>query len=775
MGRRRQSLDHHGSRPVTSWRRLLCSAPLLIAAAACSVSVTGERAEEVERSRPVPRLAPFSMPRRPGFEENRGQWPTGVTHVARDGAAMLFLTRTEAVWRFRGTRDDVRMRWLGANPSPHVEGVAPYAARVNYFRGRDASAWRAGLPLYARVVYRDVYPGIDLVFHDERGTLEYDLVVAPGADPGVIRLQFDGPDGVRQGAAGELSLPVGGHEILHQRPIAYQDADGQRHDVAAAYAVRVLPGSPEHTEVAFALGAYDAARPLTIDPSVTYVTPVDPTIFTDNVVDSAVDNAGNLWLAGMTANAEFPVTDDAIDRVKSTVDDGYVVKLDPFGDVVYATYLGGSFYNCLAAVDVDADGNAFLAGTTNSNDYPVTGDALQPAYNDGQGDGFLTKLGPDGQILYSTYLGGAGSEQCSGRGDRSAGVASAADGSVYVLVSRSTSTALPLVPGAGRANVDADVFLVRFDPDMVAQWGRFIGSPVAGDQSTRVRTDAAGNAYVLGLTSRIFGQEHRFPTTAGAFMEDSESDQVHFLVKYATNGDVVYATFLGALTGQDSPGFGGDLDVDADGNAYVVWPTASTAAPVTAGAYQPMLAGFTDLFVAKVNTAGSALVYGTYLGGSSNEQPNLTSLPIAIDDTGQAYVGGFTFSTDLPLFDELDGVRTSNFVTKFNGDGTDVIYSTYVPQGVHTLAAADGGVYVAGRNVDGVGIGAARIEDEGAPCPGDCDGNGVVNVNEVVLGVGIALEQQPVTACAAFDTDGSGMVVISELITGVGSLLNSCG
>ena len=367
----------------------------------------------------------------------------------------------------------------------------------------------------------------------------------------------------------------------------------------------------------------------------------------------------------MTSNPEFPVTDGAIDDVKSEFDDGYVMKVNAQGQLVYATYLGGSFFNCLSAVDVDADGNAYVAGTTNSDDFPVTPDAAQGVYNDGQGDGFLSKLGPDGQLLYSTYLGGTGSEQCSGRGQRFAGVATAPDGSVYLIVSISTSTEIP-APGGVRATIDGDFYIVRFDPDMVVQWGRFLGSPGSTEQTLRVRTDAAGNAYVLGRTNHVLGAEHEFPVTTGAFQTTSESDVVSFVVKYATNGDLAYATFLGRDHGPDSSQFHGDLDVDAAGNAYVVVATGTNNMPVTPGAYQSEHKGFGDLFVGKLDPTGSTLLYGTYLGGSSSEQTNLQSFPLAINDEGNVYVGGYTFSGDFPQRDPLDAGDLHNFVTKLN-------------------------------------------------------------------------------------------------------------
>jgi hypothetical protein len=190
-----------------------------------------------------------------------------------------------------------------------------------------------------------------------------------------------------------------------------------------------------------------------------------------------------------------------------------------------------------------------------------------------------------------------------------------------------------------------------------------------------------------------------------------------------------------------------------------------------------MLKGFNDLFVAKLNPSGSALVYGTYLGGSGAEQPNLESFPIAVNDAGEAYVGGYTFSTDYPQRDPVQAPNTTSFLTKLNASGSDIVYSTFLPQGVHTIAVGGGAAYVAGRDLDGFGIGAVRIDDEDGPppeCAGDCDGDGEVRINELITGVAIALGQQLIGACNAFDTNDDGMVGIAELVGGVGGLLEGC-
>jgi len=309
--------------------------PLLLALASCSVSTPEDRegiagrsaarpAQQVAAAAPAGPRAPLarllSVPRRAGFEENRGQWPDGVAYVARDGAATLFLAATEAVWRLR-PRDDgaaaghasgdyVRMRWLGADPAAQIVATQPQPARVNYAHGNDPSAWRTGIPLYGRITYRNLYPGIDLVFHGERGALEYDLVVAPGADPSRIRLALEGPLTVVRDRVGALTLETSTGDVIHRRPVAYQDDEDRHRDVAARYRVHAGGTSGASTEIGFALGTYDRSRAVVIDPRIAYQTKIDSA--TDTVIDAAADANGNLWVVGSTASPDFPTTDDAI-------------------------------------------------------------------------------------------------------------------------------------------------------------------------------------------------------------------------------------------------------------------------------------------------------------------------------------------------------------------------------------------------------------------------------------------------------------------------------
>lgn len=703
-----------------------------------------------------------SLPARPraGFEANLGQWPAAVRMVARDGAAVLVLSDRDATWRLpSGT---VRMRWSGGRPrTPRGEGERP--GRVHYARG-PRSTWRSDVPLYDRAVYRDVYPGIDLVFHDQRGPLEYDFVVAPGADPRAIRLAFTGEATLRP----DGSLAVG--RLVQRAPEIHQGGDGERRPVRGRYALR----RGRETTVGFALADYDRAQPLIIDPQVTYVTTIDDR--TDNVADVAVDASGAVWLVGNTDNQAFPITGDAADSTFSPLMvEGYVVKLDPDGKLVYATYLGGSGVNCIGGVAVDEEGNAYLAGTTDSTDFPIVVGGIADTAPGGVGDGFLAKLDGSGHLVRSTYFGGSGSEACPGRGYPVASIVVAPENALYAVIGSSTvSTRFP-ADGAVRDHLDADGLLARFDRDFRPQWGRFVGGSYT-DGMTRVAVDAAGNAYVTGTVSRTLGTGHDFATTPGAFQRTTESDQAPVLRKYAPNGDLVYSTFLTATRGPSGGRWNPNLAVAADGTAFVATVEGSPDMPATAGAFQANPRGGSDVFVFAVRPDGGGLRYGTYLGGSSSEQGNLTMLGIALDDAGQLALGIATFSSDFPLRDPIDDRRSQQVIAKLSADGSGLVYSTYLTQAPNSLAHRDGALYVAGHRGDTqFGVGVVKIDEAPAPCVGDCDGDATVRVNELVTGVRIALGELAADACAIFDGDGDGTVSIAELIGAVGALLNGCG
>ncbi len=632
------------------------------------------------------------------FEANRGQTDSRVDFLSRGSNYSLFLTSTEAVAVLRnGTSGDssvLRMELVGGNPRPSVEGQEPRSGRSNYFIGNDPAQWHTGVPSFARVKYGDVWPGIDLVYHGSQRQLEYDFIVAPHADPEPIRLSFQGTREMRVDGNGDLVLQLSGGELRNRKPVAYQEIDGVKSIVSASYVI------DSGNTVAFRLGAYDPAVALVIDPTVVYSTYLGGSGY-DNAFGIAVDAAGNAYVTGFTRSTDFPTTAGAFQTTNPGVI-AFVTKLNPAGSgLVYSTYLGGGTAD---AITVDAAGNAYVAGRTDSTDFPTTAGAFQTT-NAGI-TAFVTKLNPAGSgLLYSTYLGGSGDDSASG-------IAVDAAGNAYVT-GFTLSTDFPTTAGAfqtvnpgGVSGVSA--FVTKLNP----AGSGLLYSTYLGGSSTQsgltqsgngIALGAAGNAYVTGYTVST-----NFPTTAGAFQTTFAGGDGYlgdaFVTKLNPAGSgLLYSTYLGGSGADSASG----IAVDAAGNAYVTGTTHSTDFPITAGAFQATNhGGPRDAFVTKLNPAGSGLLYSTYLGGSRDDGAR----GIAVDAAGNAYVTGPTSATDFPTtagasqttFAGGDGYLGDAFVTKFNPAGSGLLYSTYLGGSVGEVSSgiaidAAGNAYVTGE------------------------------------------------------------------------------
>ncbi len=343
------------------------------------------------------------------FEANRGQTDKDVRFLSRGPGYGLYLTAGEAVLVLSKPAVDakrvaLRMSLVGAAREPQVRGLEEQPGKANYFIGKDRSKWRTNVPTYAKVQYQNVYPGIDLVYYGNQQQLEYDFVVAPGADPGKIVLGFKGADKLEIDAQGELVLHAAGGDIRQHKPIIYQSVDGTRQEIEGSY---VRQGAKR---VGFQLGAYDKTRPLIIDPVVLAYSTFLGGSDSDGAGGIVVDADGNAYVTGGTASFDFPTTSGAF---QSTFPGGFgtyvfVTKLNPTGSgLVYSTYIGGgNGYTVGRGIAVDAAGNAYITGESQSSGYPTTPGAFQPANAGVTGNAFVTKLDPTGSALvYSTYLG----------------------------------------------------------------------------------------------------------------------------------------------------------------------------------------------------------------------------------------------------------------------------------------------------------------------------------------------------------------------------------
>jgi hypothetical protein len=538
------------------------------------------------------------------------------------------------------------MRLVGANGESDVSAVEPLEGKANYLVGNDPSKWRTGVPLYAKVRARDVYPGIDVVYYGNGEQLEHDFVVAPGADSARIRIAFEGQSGrLRIDERGDLVVPMPGGEVIQRVPVTYQERAGEREPVIARYALSdVTDESGKRQEVGFAVDAYDATRPLVIDPILAYSTYLGGGN-NDGYGDTsiAVDAAGSVYVTGLTSSADFP-THAALDAALSGESDVFVTKLTPDGSaLVYSTYLGGSGVDFGFGIAVDAAGSAYVVGLTLSSDFP-TQSALQPTFAGGPQDNFVSKLSPAGNALvYSTYLGGTGFEVNMGD------IAVDAAGSAYVAGS-TYSTDFPTqspIPIAGGGGGDLDLYVAKLVPSGSSLiYSTYLGGTSSGTElAYGIAVDAAGSAYVTGETDSLdFPMQTPFQGTCTA--------SCAFAAKLAPTGTALaYSTYLGG--GFTTRSVGEDIAVDAAGGAYVVGWTNDVVFPTTPGAFQTSGQGFVDTFVTKLTPAGTQLAYSTRLGGNFDDFGH----GIAVDRTGGAFVVGQTSSTNFPLASAFQGLE----------------------------------------------------------------------------------------------------------------------
>ena len=636
------------------------------------------------------------------FEANQGQADAQVKYLSRNSAYTVFLTSTEAVMSLEGSRDHadtsmpaiLRMKLIGANEQPHVAGEEELQAKSSYFIGGNPDQWRTGVPNYAKVRYRDVYPGIDLVYYGNPHKLEHDFVVAPGASPETIRLGFEGADRVEIDEQGDLVLQVAAEQVRFEKPIAYRETADGRQIVQVDYVLRA------EGQAAFHVAAYDATRPLIIDPVLSYSTYLGGSR-ADNATGIAVDAAGSVYVVGSTGSMNFP-TEEPINP-DSPDFAAFVTKFNAAGDaLIYSTYLGGTGTDQAAAIALDSAGNAYVTGQTRSTGFPTTPESFQPAFA-GVQDVFITKLNAAGDtLLYSTYVGSSFS-------DGGSGIAVDAAGNAYVtgltdFTNFPTKNPIQNTLGGGMFDpFDAFVLKLHAEGDQLV-YSTYLGGSER-DIASDITVDAAGNAYVIGVTrSTDFPIVNTADPLDPIQISNGGGNDVFVTKLNAVGNMLVYSTYLGG----SSTDFGIGIAVDASGNVYVTGSTSSANFPIvdTADPADPIQlnnAGSTDAFVSKLNAAGNGLVYSTFLGGTDSDG----AAALAVDASGNAYVTGSTSSIDFPLVEETQlsfgGGRDDAFVAKLNSIGNLLDYSSYlggdgIDGGAAIALDSSGTVFLAGHS-----------------------------------------------------------------------------
>jgi hypothetical protein len=664
------------------------------------------------------------------FEANRGQSDKQVKFLSRGHGYTLFLTNDEAVLSLRrsgvkltdthtvgfspsafkpGEGDEqsavLRMKLIGANTSAIVSGNGEQEGTSNYFIGNDPSQWRTNVANYSQVRYQDAYPGVDLVYYGNQQQLEYDFVVAPGADPRTITLDVAADGGShtaishtaspRIAGNGDLLVPANGGEVRFHKPVVYQTSNfldrhtigGQPNAIEAKNTIDgrwVLKGG---NRVGFEVAAYDSSKPLIIDPALSYSTYLGGT-GTDGAFGVAIDSAGNCYVTGFTSSTNFH-TKNPYQKKNGGGIDTFVTKMNPTGTaLVYSTYVGGSGTEYPFAIAVDSTGAAYEVGNTGSTNFPVTtatafqstcpSCSLYPAV-------FITKLMPSGAALaYSTFLGGTGD-------NRAFGVTLDSSNNVYV-VGWTTSTDFPVSANAFQSSyvpgAVSNVFVTELNPAAAGDAGLVYSTYLGGsvqDVGFGIALDSNNNTYVTGYTYST-----DFPVTTDAFQTKTTTNGAAFVTKLnpAANGaaGLVYSTYLGGTTGTSA---GNSIKTDSNGAAYVTGYTCASDFPVTQGVFQSKFGGDCtaaggDAFITKLDPVGATLAFSSYLGGSGDD----VGFSIGLDSLNNSYIIGRSSSVNFP-------VTKGAFQTKTAG-GYDTIYSIISPTGTSLLYST----YLGGNAVD---------------------------------------------------------------------------
>jgi hypothetical protein len=658
------------------------------------------------------------------FEPNQGQTNSQVKFLSRGKGYTAFLTAGGIVLFLRPNQPvpvqqannaaasnqsqppvntTLQFKLLGAAQNPSVIGEDPQAGRVNYFIGKDPTKWHVNVPTYARVRYKNVYPGIDLIYYGNSQQLEYDFAISPGADPGQIQFEITGARLISLDAAGNLVLETNGGELHFQSPVIYQESNGLRVPVPGNYVLN------DSTHIGFYIAQHDQAKPLVIDPTLVYSTYLGG-VGDDQSTGIAVDSTGSVYVEGYTDSADFLLT--TIGSPSTDTDHVFVAKLDPTGSsLIYADYIGGSNPDYGVGLALDSANNVYVTGSTTSSDFPMV-NAYQ-VVEPGSYNGFVTKISADGSsLVYSTYLGGSGFDQ-------PAGVAVDALGEAYIAGS-TTSQNFPVVnayQNAALANQGGLYGTYGFVTKFTADGSSLAYSTyLAGNQNvvqdcgspcwptpyttiSAVALDANASAYVGGTTNTS-----NFPATSGAYLTTNSTQPdatIGFVSKFASAGSLDYSTYLYGTSG--NPIGIGAIAVDGSGSAYVAGTVSSDGTfPITSTSIcDPGVYGSacSYTFVSKFDPTASTLLYSTFLGPNNYASPQ----SIALDAGDDAYVLATTESATYGTNNGMEGYSGGWDMLLFELDAsaTTEVFATYLGASGDEFASgmaldADGSIYVAG-------------------------------------------------------------------------------
>lgn len=605
------------------------------------------------------------------FEKNEGQVADNVQFLSKGPNYTLFLNREEVVisllhdMKVEQMATGVKMEFQGANKEFSPKGEAPLKAKSNYFWGNDKSKWLSNVPQYEKVTYKGIYPGIDLSFVERDRKRSYCFFVAAQAEYRPIRLYFTGTNGMSVDDKGALraSIDEGGAVFLQTLTIAEVGKEGKK-NIPGKFVI--LSQDQFGATIGLQVDDYDHSKILDISISLEYTTPPKGNS-QEYGFNIALDKEGNAFVTGFTSYYDYPQTIGVYQINPKGEKNAFIAGLNPNkNELLFFTYLGGDKYDYGHDIATDAQGNIYVAGYTSSPDFPTTPGAFQEKLKGSQ-NAFVSKIAHDGaELLYSTFLGGEGEDY---------GYGVAVDGAGDIFVSGTTySPDFPATPGSFQTKSSSgkhpNVFVTKLNPTKsILLYSTLLGG-TEKDYGADVSIDKEGNAYVTGYT-----YSHDYPTTPNAFQKHLKGETNAFISKISAAGDeLLYSTYLGGKI-RDT---GNRIVTDVAGNAFVTGSASSSDFPTTEGVYQKELKGATNIFLTKVNAAGSGLLFSTLLGGSGQDY----GYGAAVNAAGNAYLTGYSYSADFPTTKDafqrtLQGTPNAVMV-EFNAKGSALLYSSYL-------------------------------------------------------------------------------------------------
>ncbi len=639
------------------------------------------------------------------FIENRGQVHKDVGYYEAGAGHSTYFT-TEGIFIHlrsgKGKTDYVGIRPVGVSPGITLEAQGRLSGRVNYLIGKEEDEWITGIPTYEKVVYRNVYEGIDIAFYGNQRRLEYDVIVRPGSNLRAVKFVYEGIVSLKVNRMGQLlaELPSGS-VIVQDKPTIYQVIDGEKVEVRGRFVVRK---EDQKYYYGFEAEGYREGYALVVDPALSYSSFLGGSS-QNRGYGIAVDSSGNAYVVGTTLSSDFPVQ-GPLQGSRGGSYDAFVTKISPQGNsIIFSTYLGGSDRDDGTGVAVDSGGNVYVVGKTRSPDFPTTTNAYDTSCGtDGNcnstNDVFLAKINPQGDsLLYSTFLGGSGQDGADGAEEFGHDVAVDQSGLVYIG-GHVNSTDFPVKNEISTCQSGWDAFVAKIDTTKSGTASLLYSTCLGGGYGYGIAVDAAGMAYLVGSKS------------------NGLSGVDILVAKVDTNktgaSSLIFLKFYGGSARDE----GADIALDSTGNIYITGYTRSSdfntqnAYDTTCGTDGNCNSGNEDAFLMKLDTSGNIL-YATYFGGSAEDKGH----GIAVDSQGRAFIAGETRSPDMPTKNAYDSTcgkdgncdvnsqRYDAFVAKFDpgqAGNASLLYSTFLggsefDYGYDVALDSSGNLYLTGQ------------------------------------------------------------------------------